>query len=377
MKTAAPAVWLTFLFCVYAPAADVALVAGIGNVRYALPEEGAEDSEMPRWGTWSRPEARMHAESVFRVLVPDAQREPHLYTRSPRWYNPLSSGYQPAVLFTDGIADNDYIPLAPLLMNETRQLGSRVKRDDDVLFFFSGFGRADGWNSTLYDRFREPMALEDLVSGLPPASGKARRLFCLRLFPPGSKEPPTTLLAGDGTSLDAIRRWTQDAERKITAGRPANAPGTIFPALPPRRDALTPVRLQRIRQALDGTPLLRGNLELMDLEQVLDSRLQAFEVQVVVTEKKIFKKIRRPGPLFTIIEEETDELLRMDRNINREEIQQRLDQQQIPTPTARGLVALLEIGSSASFKKTVTFNGVTYQLDFSQSTGLLNISYQD
>jgi hypothetical protein len=356
---------------------DVALVIGIGDVRYEKSPATEASDFVPVWGRIVRPDARHHAEAAFRELVPAALREPYLYARAPRWHAETFNGFKPAVLLTDGFTDNAYLPVASRIISEVKRLAQDVAQNDDFVFFASGIGEAAGWDSTLYDRFHKPIKLSSLVNLVPPRGGRGRRLLLVRIYPEAVDVRPTTLMLADEASFEQLGRWFQTAQRQVDKGKPASTPNRIFPGMPIQRTSLTPIRMKRLGERLVQKGDLREGLTLLDFGQVMEPVKQQVQLVVKVGERKIFKKIRRAGPLFTIIEEDSDELDRIDRTIDRLDILEQLSRAVISSSASRGVIEELEESLADSFERTMTFGGVGYQLKFDKPAGMLQITYED
>ena len=378
MKRYDPGILWVAVLCMALPgtgsADDVALVVGIGAVRSA-----GNDAEvdLPQWTLLAQPAARRDAEAAFRELAPDSRNEPSMYTHSPRWFGNQASAFNPAVLMTDGVTDNAYIPVATLIVSESRRLAQKVGADDDYLVFLSGIGRAAGWQSHLWDRLHQPVGLAALTEALPTFTGKGRRIVVMRLYPEVGAAPPVTMVAADPESVRQLRGWLEAASRRLARGLPAASPGRILPALPVQCQALTPLRLQRIHAGLSRPDAVRNGLELLDLGAAMEPVAQEVNLEVGVTEKRIYQKVRRPGPFFTIIEEDSDVLDRIEWRIDPDVVVRGLTDEGIVIPAARELVEALAGQAGHSFRKTVMHNGVAYQLMFDQSIKIMQVSYFD
>ncbi|MEM7393504.1 MAG: hypothetical protein AAF492_14255 [Verrucomicrobiota bacterium] len=354
-------------------AEHVALVVGIGSVREAAE---ASSGEVPQWDRIERLDARRDAESAFRELVPTALRKPHLYGHDSRWFGKRSADFKPAILLTDGFTDNAKVPVAPLLFKESRSLAPLPSPSDDAVIFLSGIGTAAGWDSVIYDRLKRSMPLTTFAEALPDRPSRGRRILVARIYSE-EDEPPTTLFAADPDSLADLRRWFDAAQRQVERGRTASSPGRLLPALPLHRPALTPLRMRRLGERLRAAPITRNGLQLLDLGQAMEPVGQEIQLDPGLREVKIFVKVRRPGPFFTIIEEDSDVLDRIDRSINRVSVIQTLTSGGLAPTTARNLMERIEAQIAASFELAQTVNGVTYQIRFEKELNRVTVNYRD
>ena len=370
--------WHVALLCMVlpatVPAGDVALIVGIGAVRVAA-REGQADP--PTWNLLSQPAARRDAEAAFRRLMPKAARELSLYSHSPRWFGDGPATFDSAVLITDGVTDNTYIPLSTLLISESRRLAQDVGPNDDYLMFLSGVGEVAGWESSIRDRLHQAVGLQVLADALPPAGERGRRVLVLRLYPEKGSQSPVTLLVADPGSMDRLRGWVEAAARKVSRGLPADQPDRLMPALPPRWAALTSLRLQRMQARLARPGSLRNGLELIDSGQAMEPAEQEVNLAIAVTEKRIYRKITRPGPLFTILEEDSDVVDRIEWRIDPDVVVRGLTDGDITVSAAREVVKMLAGRVGSSFRNTILHNGVAYQMMYDHSRKALQVRYLD
>ena len=378
-REAAIRVWplgLLMAACVSAGAADAVLVIGVGAVRHAIRGPvSAADADRPRWESRVHAGARRDAEEVFRRLVPATRLAPGLYAHSPRWYDTGSAEWDAAVLLTDGVTDNAALPVASQLLWESRRLGQEVGPRDRFMIFAAAPGHVEGWDTWIFGRLGQRLDLRALVEDLPPGPGE--RTLIARIYPPAGDGPPHTLAALDSGRADALRNWAGATRARTDPLQPATAPPTLLPGLGDRLVSISPSRTARLcTQLAEHAPPMHG-LALFDLGQALEPSTQRLEFDLQVREIPIFRTLRRPGPLFTIVEVETDEQIGTRHEFDRASLTRRLTEAGVARDSADAIAGRIAAGVAADFRDALPRPEATYQIAYERAREAVTVVYDD
>ena len=367
--------------CLVGPgrAADAALVVGVGTTSFpAKGTNGVAGTEHPAWRIVEHHAAREEAEQAFRELVRAAAAGP-LYSVGALWYDDGPGQFSPAVLLTDGTTDNRAIPSVPVL----RRMGGRafetLQPRDDAVVFLAGLGEAHGRASWIYGRRGGVFPVEDLAARLFDEPSSGLRILVARLYPAEGERTPATLLLADPRSAARLRAWSQDAADRALKGEAVAPPGRLFPGWSRSLAAAAPTRLARVRDVLREAPEEDQGLVVIDLGTAADRQQQRVDIPVDLRDETLYQtnRVRRPGPLFTIVEEEFIEPVGTRTTIDAAAFEKALISNLIPAPAARTLAETVRSRVPASFDSTNRVGATDFQLTFDHGQRRAVIVYFD
>ena len=348
---------------------SAALVVGIGAARQPV------DSET--WISDVSRSARVDAETAFRELVPNARSETHLYSRPPRWDVGVRSGFDVATLLTDGVTDNRAIPTKPRILQECSELAGRVSADGDYVLFLSGIGEADGMQTWIYDRLGARVSLASMLESAFPPGAAGRRIVVARVY--GTEDEPVaqTLYLADPATADRFQAWLAAADRNIAAGNLPPGTSDFMPGLGDLMATVTPIRLQRLRDRIGAALSTDGPWVIMELGSDLERANQEIRTSVDVEERPVFRKVRRPGPLFTIVEVETDIQIGVETTVDSTALAQELTDRRLASPAIEQILDVLRARAANSFDENLMVGRVQYNLRYDRAVGEVRIAYRD
>ena len=98
---------------------------------------------------------------------------------------------------------------------------------------------------------------------------------------------------------------------------------------------------------------------------------------VTVWERPIFRKERRSGPFFTIVEVETDEVIGMETRVDTPRLLNELNQRRMGDAVVREVLQRIDNGAAASFQDSFKVGPTTYSLVYDKDAGNVRIRYLD
>lgn len=355
-----------------ANAQDTAVVVGIGAVR--MPTEATE-AGAAEWESRLFPEARTEAEDVFRRLIPATRFTPDLYAHTPHWRETGSRQWEAALLLTERVTDNAAIPVVSHLIWEFRRMGQALRPRDRLVLYLAAPGSPQAWDTWIYGRLGKRVNLRTLIGELPMGSGS--RILVVRVHSADSSERVGTLLALDAGTADAVRAWQSTGRGQADAGEVVTVPIRLLPGLDQRLQSMSPTRALRFCEALDGATQPHGGLEMWDLGETLEPVPHRVEADLDVREIPVFRTVRRPGPLFTIIEEETDEQIGTRYEMDREALELLLTNAGIAGASARRIAIRIRTGLADSFRETLDEPEADYEIAYDKVGGRCTVVYDD
>jgi hypothetical protein len=138
-------------------------------------------------------------------------------------------------------------------------------------------------------------------------------------------------------------------------------------------------RLARVRDILPDADANRKEVVVIDFGSAVDSREQRFEVPVELREETLFEtnRVRRPGPLFTIVEEEIIKEVGTTTTLDADALATELTAHQLPGASARGLADVVRRRAAASFTSTHRMGATDYVVAFDRDRSRLAVVYSD
>jgi hypothetical protein len=364
-------------------AEPVALVVGIGATREPspadpAPADGATVVQASRWRIRRCPAARKAAEEAFRELTPEARNAVSLYAHRPVWEDVVAP-FRVSVLLTDGINDNRFVPSARVVAVQSRLLRSRAGAADDVVIFLSGMGEAEGVDSWVFDRLGGRIPVRRLLDVWEWADAAARRVCLMQIHSPSCAGPPRTLWISDRSSVQLLSKWTSRAVQQAVRREPVEPAGDRLPGLSGAVDHATPPRLNRllacVQQAREEGPARW----VVDLTEGIERQEQVVQVQVDRRVEPVYRvdTVRKPGPLFTILEEEVKTQIGVRTVVARDALNADMGAARLKPAAAEAIAGVLSGSPERSFDEVVKSGGVGYDMVFDASTGRLTITYLD
>lgn len=350
-------------------AQSAALVVGIGAARQPV--------DSATWTSDIRRSARVDAETAFRELVPAARSETHLYSRPPRWEGGAGSQFDVATLLTDGVTDNQAIPTGPRIRQACSELTSRVDPNDDCMLFLTGIGEVNGMETWVYDRLGATIVLSSVLASAFPPGAAGRRIAVVRVYGAIDQPAAQTLYLADPATADRFEAWLATAERNIAAGDPPPDATDFMPGLGDLMATVTPIRIQRLRDRVRAASSTVGPWVIRDLGRDLERADQEIRAGVAVAERPVFKKVRRPGPLFTIVEVETDIQIGVETTVDSTGLARKLADRQLAAPAIDRILGALEARAANSFDEDLMVGRVQYNLRYDRTVGEVRIAYRD
>ena len=327
--------------------AQPSICIGIGAAR--IPGD-----EFP-WQSRLCPPARADAEAAFRELVPGAASEQHLYSYPIRWAGP-------GVLLTDGVTDNRSIPVTTRILRECSEL---VKSGGEgMVVWMAGIGEIDGPESWLYDRMGNVLPIASVLNEVPD---ETECRVIVRAYADGGGSPAHTLYYCDAESAAALLEWAE------AGGRDRG----ILPGLSWLLETITPIRRDRLRDQLGRTGERDGGRTWLDLGQSLERSKQVVALAVDMRERPVFRTKRRPGPFFTIVEEETDEVIGTKIQVNTPRLSKELGQKRLLAAAVDEVVERVEAGAAASFDAEFEVGPNTYTMVYDREAREVEVRYLD
>lgn len=363
------AVAWTVAAAVSVEANSAALVVGIGAARQPVESE--------TWTSDISRSARVDAESAFRELVPDARSETHLYSRPAQWHSGARSGFDVATLLTDGVTDNQAIPTKPRILQACAELTSRVSLSGDYVLFVSGIGEANGMRTWVYDRLGTRVSLASMLETAYPPDAAGRRIVVVRVYGVDDRAVARTLYLADPDSAERFQAWLAAADRNIADGALPPATAAFMPGLGDLMATVTPIRLQRVRDRIGAALSTVGPWVIMDLGYDLERADQEIRAGVDVEERPVFRKVRRPGPLFTIVEVETDIQIGVETTVESTVLAQELADHDLAAPVITQILDVLQARAANSFDENLMVGRVQYNLRYDRAVGEVRIAYRD
>lgn len=367
------------LLAAAAPADDAAFVAGLGATSFQLDPGGeADGQEHPALRTVEHRAAREDAEQAFRDLVRAAAAGP-LYAVGPIWYDNGPGQFNPAVLLTDGTTDNRAIPTVPVL----RQMGERAFEDlrprDDAVAFLAGPGESNGTASWIYGRRGARFYVDEVARRIFAGRPTGTRVLVVRVYPADEDGAPSTLYLADPETTDRLRTWCAAAEERRLAHLEVPPPGRLFPGLSRSLSRAASTRLARVREPLQAASVNDEGLVVIDFKDAADPREQRVEVPVELTEETLFEtnRVRRPGPLFTIVEEEIIKAVGTTTSIDATALEGDLAAHRLHPSSARGIADQVRRGAGRSFTSTNLVGGTDYVVAFNRDQRMVAVVYSD
>ena len=142
-------------------------------------------------------------------------------------------------------------------------------------------------------------------------------------------------------------------------------------------ETMTSIRLSRLREQLAATGANDGGRVWLDLGSSLERVEQEVGLGVTVWERPIFRKERRSGPFFTIVEVETDEVIGMETRVDTPRLLNELNQRRMGDAVVREVLQRIDNGAAASFQDSFKVGPTTYSLVYDKDAGNVRIRYLD
>jgi len=352
---------------------SAALVLGVGASRSMTNQTG----EIPDWSIRTSPRARVDAEDAFREMISSARGEPHLYSYPIRWNGARKDRVDTAVLLTDGVTDNRSIPVKTRVQVEQRDLVRGLTDADDFILFAAGIGNANGSESWIYDRIGNPLPISTFLDSIPPPTGNARRICIVRIYGEEPGEAGHMLYIADPRSVAEFQNWLLNSREPASNARSGDRTESFAPGLSELLANMTPQRLQRAIEHSQPQPTPFESLQGIDFGTSLERSRQVVEIPVVSQILPVYKKEQKAGPLFTIIEVETDikigEETIVDFNLLREELAGR----NLSRPVTSRIETRVRKKYESSFKEEFTVAKISYQLEYDRLERKILLSYLD
>jgi hypothetical protein len=364
---------LLLLLPAVASADSAALILGIGASR----SKADALEEAPAWTIRACPQARLDAEDAFREMISLARDETHLYSYPIRWNGARRDRVDTAILLTDGVTDNRSIPVDTRVQVELRNLVRGLSRPDDFVLWVSGIGSADGIKSWIHDRIGNTLSISTLLATLPSPAENARRICIVRIY--GEEPDPAghMLFFADPRSVADFLNWLNEANLLAMNSKSPGRTESFAPGLSGLLANMTPRRLQRAieRSHLQSTPF--GSLQMIDFGVALERSLQVVEIPVVSQISPIYRKEQKAGPLFTILEVETDEKIGEETLVDFDALRVELAKWDLSESVIRRIEKRIRKKYGNSFKEEFTEAKISYQLEYDRMGRKIHLSYLD
>ncbi len=368
---------LFLLLMIFVPswccADSAALIVGIGVIRSKTDDIGGEAG----WTSRACPRARGDAEEAFREMISSARGERHLYSYPIRWNGARRDRINTAVFLTDGVTDNRSIPVETRIQVEQRNLVRGVTGSDDFILYAAGIGGSDGSDSWIYDRIGNTIFISRLLDAFPSPAENARRICIVRIY--GDEPDPTAhmLFFADSRSITKFLSWLNEAKDSAMNAKNPNRTESFAPGLSGLLANITPARLQRaiLRFKPQSSPF--GSLMLINFGNSLERLQQRVEIPIVSQISPVYKKERRAGPLFTIIEDETDIKVGEETIVDYDALRVELAKQKLSQTVTSRIETRIRKKVAHSFKEEFTVAKISYQLEYQRTERRILLSYLD
>jgi hypothetical protein len=267
----------------------------------------------------------------------------------------------------------------PVLRTMSTRAFNVLGPGDDAVAFLAGLGEVQGVESWIHGRRGKRFPLGSLMDNMFADRESGVRVLVARIYPVEGGGGPATLYAADPPSAERLRAWSVSACERALGGEAVEPPGRLFPGFSGSLAAAAPTRLIRFRDALKPAEDAGHDPVLIVLDDAVDSRRQSVEAPVELREETVFEtnRVRRAGPLFTIVEEEIIRPVGSTTVVDAGRLEHQLMANRIPPPAARALADLVRRGASGAFASTNRVGATDYELAFDRDQSRVKVVYHD